>query len=175
MRKIISTIVILLVVVGGVYFLFRFIKQTNQIEEIDFDKQGLEMPGEQTQEQREETPNKTNEISREEFWKELRAEILRQGTGEGAKNGNQLTVHYVGVLEDGTKFDSSVDRGQPFSFTLGAGQVIAGWDLGLVGMKKGEIRRLYIPSKFGYGEAGAGPIPPNANLIFEVELLEISQ
>jgi peptidylprolyl isomerase len=128
------------------------------------------MPGEQKQEEQAEA---SAEMSKEEFWSQLRAEILRQGQGEGAKNGDKLTVHYVGILEDGTKFDSSVDRGQPFTVTLGAGQVIQGWDLGLVGMKKGEIRRLYIPSQLGYGERGVGSIPPNANLIFEVELLEI--
>ncbi|MBU4030830.1 FKBP-type peptidyl-prolyl cis-trans isomerase [Patescibacteria group bacterium] len=106
---------------------------------------------------------------------ELRAEIAREGTGAEAKNGDKVSVHYVGVLEDGTKFDSSLDRGQPFVFSLGAGQVISGWDLGVVGMKVGEIRRLYIPSAYGYGEAGAGNglIPANANLVFEVELLGI--
>ncbi|MBU1289875.1 FKBP-type peptidyl-prolyl cis-trans isomerase [Patescibacteria group bacterium] len=110
-----------------------------------------------------------------EFGDELRAEIAREGTGAEAKNGDKVSVHYVGVLEDGTKFDSSLDRGQPFVFSLGAGQVISGWDLGVVGMKVGEIRRLYIPSAYGYGEAGAGNglIPANANLVFEVELLGI--
>lgn len=110
-----------------------------------------------------------------EFGDELRMEITREGTGAEAKNGDKVSVHYVGVLEDGTKFDSSLDRGQPFVFSLGAGQVISGWDLGVVGMKVGEIRRLYIPSAYGYGEAGAGNglIPANANLVFEVELLGI--
>jgi FKBP-type peptidyl-prolyl cis-trans isomerase len=175
MKKIISTIIILLVIVAGAYFLFQITKQTNQIKPVEFDSQGLELPGEQKQRQQEQQAQSSTQMSSEEFWSQLRAEILKQGTGEGAKSGDQLTVHYVGVLEDGTKFDSSVDRGQPFSFTLGAGQVIQGWDLGLMGMKKGEIRRLYIPSQLGYGEAGAGSIPPNANLIFEVELLEINQ
>ena len=92
-----------------------------------------------------------------------------------AQNGNKVSVHYTGWLENGTKFDSSLDRGQPFEFTLGAGQVIQGWDLGIVGMKVGEKKKLTIPPELGYGTTGTpgGPIPPNATLIFEVELLKI--
>lgn len=102
--------------------------------------------------------------------------ILKPGAGITAKKGDKVTVHYVGVLQDGAKFDSSVDRGEPFQFTLGAGQVIVGWEMGVLGMMVGERRRLVIPSKFGYGEQGTpgGPIPPNATLIFEIELLKIN-
>lgn len=97
---------------------------------------------------------------------------LKEGTGEGAKSGQMVTVHYTGTLKDGTKFDSSLDRNEPFSFTLGAGQVIQGWDLGVLGMKVGEKRKLVIPASLGYGSAGAGGIiPPNATLIFEVEMI----
>ena len=104
----------------------------------------------------------------------LKIETLREGTGAAAKNGDIISVHYTGTLIDGKKFDSSVDRGQPFSFKLGAGQVIAGWDQGVLGMKTGEKRKLTIASELAYGESGAGGIiPPNATLIFEVELLEI--
>jgi len=106
----------------------------------------------------------------------LKAEVLKQGTGEVAKNGDKVSVHYTGWLENGTKFDSSVDRGTPFEFTLGAGQVIQGWDLGVLGMKVGEIRKLTIPADLGYGARGAGGvIPPNSTLIFNVELLGINQ
>jgi FKBP-type peptidyl-prolyl cis-trans isomerase len=105
---------------------------------------------------------------------DLKIEVLQEGTGELSKNGDELTVHYTGTLEDGTKFDSSVDRGTPFSFTLGAGQVIQGWEQGMLNMKVGEKRRLTIPYSLGYGENGYGPIPPKATLIFEVELLEIN-
>jgi len=106
---------------------------------------------------------------------DMKIEILKQGAGEIAKNNDKVTVHYVGTFENGGKFDSSVDRGTPFSFTLGAGEVIEGWDLGVLGMKIGEKRKLTIPYDLAYGEAGYGPIPPKATLMFEVELLGINQ
>lgn len=96
------------------------------------------------------------------------------GKGKTAKAGDLVTVHYTGWLEDGKRFDSSIIRNRPFQFTLGAGQVIAGWEEGISGMKTGGIRQLRIPSHLGYGASGAGAvIPPNANLIFEVKLLEV--
>lgn len=99
---------------------------------------------------------------------------LTVGTGATAQAGQTVTVHYTGWLENGTKFDSSVDRGQPFSFPLGAGRVIKGWDEGVQGMKVGGKRKLTIPSSLGYGARGAGGvIPPNAILIFDVELLDL--
>jgi FKBP-type peptidyl-prolyl cis-trans isomerase len=99
---------------------------------------------------------------------------VKVGTGPAAKTGDHVFVHYVGTLTDGTKFDSSRDRGEPFDFTLGGGQVIKGWDQGVVGMKKGGIRNLTIPSELGYGKNGSPPkIPPDATLKFEIELLEI--
>jgi len=99
------------------------------------------------------------------------------GTGPEAQKGQTVIVHYTGWLTDGKKFDSSVDRGQPFSFPLGAGRVIKGWDEGVAGMKVGGKRKLMIPPQLGYGERGAGGglIPPNAELIFEVQLLEIAK
>jgi len=105
---------------------------------------------------------------------ELKVEVLNEGQGKATENGDNVSVHYVGTLEDGTKFDSSVERGVPFEFNLGAGQVIKGWDLGVLGMKVGEKRKLTIPSILAYGDEARGAIiPPNATLIFEVELLEI--
>lgn len=96
------------------------------------------------------------------------------GTGDVAVVGKNVSVHYTGWLENGKKFDSSVDRGQPFSFPLGAGRVIKGWDEGVQGMKVGGKRKLTIPSDLGYGSRGAGGvIPPNATLIFDVELLGV--
>jgi peptidylprolyl isomerase len=101
---------------------------------------------------------------------------IKEGTGTAAVNGDQVTVNYVGTLTDGTTFDSSISRNQPFTFTLGVGQVIKGWDLGVAGMKVGGERELVIPPSLGYGSQGTpgGPIPPNATLIFTVYLLTIN-
>lgn len=105
---------------------------------------------------------------------ELVIEDIKVGDGEEAVSGKTVSVHYVGTLTDGTKFDSSRDRGEPFSFGLGAGQVIQGWDQGVAGMKVGGVRKLTIPSELGYGDRGAGAlIPPGATLVFEVELLGV--
>jgi FKBP-type peptidyl-prolyl cis-trans isomerase len=104
----------------------------------------------------------------------LKIEKLVEGTGASPKAGDQVTVHYTGWLTDKRKFDSSVDRGQPFVFTIGRGQVIRGWDEGVATMKVGDKVRLTIPPEMGYGARGAGGvIPPNATLIFEVELLDV--
>jgi len=104
----------------------------------------------------------------------LEYEIIKEGTGAAPKAGQTVVVHYTGWLTDGKKFDSSVDRGKPFKFQLGAGRVIRGWDQGLALMKVGDKRKLTIPPELGYGARGAGgAIPPNATLIFEVELLGI--
>ncbi|MFC1625788.1 FKBP-type peptidyl-prolyl cis-trans isomerase [Patescibacteria group bacterium] len=105
---------------------------------------------------------------------EIKIEDLTTGEGAEATAGASVTVNYVGNLEDGTKFDSSYDRNQPFMFTLGAGEVIKGWDQGVAGMKVGGKRKLTIPPELGYGATGAGGvIPPDATLIFEVELLKV--
>jgi FKBP-type peptidyl-prolyl cis-trans isomerase FkpA len=112
---------------------------------------------------------------------ELQRIDRQAGTGNTATGGSDVTVHYTGWLYDenapekrGAKFDSSVDRGQPFTFLLGAGQVIRGWDDGVAGMKVGGKRTLLIPSEYGYGRKGAGGvIPPNASLVFDVELLDV--
>jgi len=104
----------------------------------------------------------------------LKIEDIKTGNGAEAKAGNTITAHYTGTLLDGTKFDSSLDRGQPFSFELGAGRVISGWDQGVLGMKVGGKRKLTIPPDLAYGANGIpGMIPPNAALVFEIELLGV--
>jgi FKBP-type peptidyl-prolyl cis-trans isomerase FkpA len=104
----------------------------------------------------------------------LRYQNIAQGQGAEAAAGRTASVHYTGWLTNGEKFDSSRDRNQPFSFTLGAGQVIAGWDEGVSGMKAGGRRKLVIPASLGYGTSGAPPdIPPGATLVFDVELLDV--
>jgi FKBP-type peptidyl-prolyl cis-trans isomerase len=105
---------------------------------------------------------------------EYKAEDVVVGKGREAKEGETVKVHYTGTLKNGTKFDSSRDKGEPFEFTLGKGMVIKGWDKGVVGMKVGGKRKLTIPHDLAYGEAGSPPkIPPKATLLFDVELLEV--
>jgi FKBP-type peptidyl-prolyl cis-trans isomerase len=104
---------------------------------------------------------------------ELKIEDLVVGTGTEAVAGEKLSMHYIGTLLDGAKFDSSRDRGTPFEFTLGVGQVIKGWDQGVAGMKVGGKRKLTIPSTLAYGAGAVGSIPPNSTLVFEVELLAV--
>lgn len=106
--------------------------------------------------------------------KELQIDDITVGEGKVAKDGDTVTVHYTGWLEDGTKFDSSHDREQPFETKIGVGYVIKGWDMGIPGMKEGGKRKLTIPYQFGYGKYGVEPdIPGFATLIFEVELLKV--
>lgn len=105
--------------------------------------------------------------------KELKIEDTKVGTGREVKSGDTVVIHYLGTLPNGTKFDSSYDRGQPFETKIGTGQVIKGWDLGVVGMKVGGKRKLTIPPSLGYGQQAVGTIPANSTLIFEVELLDV--
>jgi len=153
-NSIIALVVILIVVIIGIYFYMQ-------------NQQPKEKPA---------TPNPTNsQVSASYDIQGMTVDILKQGTGEGAKVGDNIVVNYVGTLTDGTKFDSSIDRNQPFPYTLGQGQVIKGWELGLLGMKVGEKRKLTIPPELAYGPNGRPPvIPANATLIFEIDMLSIN-
>lgn len=170
MEKTIYAIVILGVVILGAIFLFKPSenreipenKETEKTIEPNNNNQPIATPATPV------TPVRATETP-----EGLKIEVLKEGQGQEAKNNDTVFVHYTGWLLDGTKFDSSVDRGTPFSFVLGAGQVIKGWDIGVLGMKPGEKRKLTIPANLGYGEMGTpgGPIPPNATLVFEVEFI----
>lgn len=165
-KEIIIIVIILIIVIGGIWFVFNNPVNNNSAEKIN------NQPVKQT-----EQISVEDQISLDYEKQGMKIETIKDGAGEEtAENGDKVSVHYTGTLENGKKFDSSVDKGQPFQFTLGVGQVIQGWDLGVLGMKIGEKRKLTIPAELGYGERGAGAvIPPNAVLIFEVELLGINK
>lgn len=115
--------------------------------------------------------NQNNKMQQE--GSQIQSNDILVGTGDVAISGKEVTVHYTGVFSDGKKFDSSIDRGVPFTFKLGSGMVIKGWDIGVEGMKVGGKRILVIPPQLGYGEKDYGPIPGNSTLIFEIELLGV--
>lgn len=171
---IIIALIMLIIIAGGTYFLFQkqVPAENNSVEpqpnyQEASEENPLESSGQETQQ--EEAAAATFEIQG------MKVEILKEGSGETAKTGDTVFVHYVGKLQNGQTFDSSIERGQPFSFTLGQNMVIQGWELGILGMKAGEKRRLTIPSELGYGNQGAGGvIPPVSTLIFEVELIGIN-
>lgn len=167
----IAIVIIFIVVIVGFW-----IKKTPQTEvPVVQNTENQMMDNPVSQQEKEEVKlvdiKKTNKITTIQG---MKIETTKEGSGVEIKNGQTAVVHYTGKLTDGTTFDSSVTRGTPFEFPLGAGMVIKGWDLGVLGMKVGEKRILTIPSELGYGARGAGAvIPPNATLVFEVELLAI--
>ena len=105
----------------------------------------------------------------------LKWTVLKEGKGETPKRGDKVVVHYTGWLTNGKKFDSSRDRGEPFKFTVGVGQVIKGWDEGVMRMRPGDRFKFTIPANLAYGERGVGPIPPNSVLVFDVEFIKVSK
>jgi FKBP-type peptidyl-prolyl cis-trans isomerase len=147
-------LVVVLIIVGiAIYFLFQPIKTV-----------GINPAPKQNQ------TSKTFDIQG------MKVEISNEGTGEGARVGDNIVVNYVGTFTDGKKFDSSIDRNQPFPYTLGQNRVIKGWELGILGMKVGEKRKLTIPFELAYGDAGRPPmIPEKATLIFDIDMLSINK
>ena len=143
--------VVLIAIIGGIYFFM-----TSNISPVS--NQGTVS-----------TPATSNTSE-----KQVKTEILVQGEGPAAKEGDNVTVHYIGTLQDGKKFDSSIDRNAPFTFMLGKGRVIKGWDAGVLGMKVGEKRKLTVSPEFGYGSSAFAMIPANSTLIFEIQLLKIN-
>ncbi|MDD5146165.1 MAG: FKBP-type peptidyl-prolyl cis-trans isomerase [Candidatus Pacebacteria bacterium] len=166
---------ILVIVAAGVVQKVWWDKTEGARKDLSLDSQlpiGDSINNNQTNNMSENSNNESNNNTKNSG---LKIETLKEGTGTAVKVGDKVSVQYTGTLTDGTKFDSSLDRGQPFEFVLGQGQVIAGWEQGILGMKVGEKRKLTIPPALGYGPKGAGGvIPPNATLIFEVELLKIN-
>ena len=140
---------------------------TTEINPMENQNPALQSVG--TQANQAESDQITQSLSRGETY----VADVKQGTGKLAESQSKVTVHYSGYLTNGTKFDSSLDRGQPFTFQLGTGQVIPGFDKGVVGMKEGGLRRVIIPPQEGYGNREAGPIPANSVLLFEIELVRV--
>jgi len=150
---------------GGIYIVKKSLNQSAP----SADAQENTMPEENKNDSAPVSSEGTKEV-------EMQISIIQEGSGNGAQKGDVVTVHYTGRLQDDTKFDSSIDRGTPFNFVLGAGEVILGWDAGVVGMRVGEVRKLIIPPELAYRERGIpGAIPPNATLIFTVEMLAIKR
>ncbi|NMB48712.1 FKBP-type peptidyl-prolyl cis-trans isomerase [Candidatus Kuenenbacteria bacterium] len=173
-NKIIIALLVILILIVLAYI---FIPSPNKSQLVTNENTNVAVPSDHTAANSTNTNStntpatNTNKLTEDVM--ELKSETLTEGQGEPIASGQTAVVHYTGWLTDGTKFDSSVDRGEPFEFVVGAGAVITGWDQGVLGMKVGEKRKLTIPSDLAYGDAGVGPIPPKATLIFEVELLAI--
>jgi FKBP-type peptidyl-prolyl cis-trans isomerase len=154
------------ILIIGFIFYMDFISLSNEVTS-DLNQEQIDELLDENQDNQSEVNVERNE--------EVQIEDLIVGEGVEAKDGDKITVNYVGTLTDGTKFDNSYDRNKPFVFTLGNGEVIQGWDEGILGMKIGGKRKLTIPPSLGYGESGSGDvIPPNSTLIFEVELISIN-
>lgn len=162
------SIIIVILLIAAVFLLVKYTKKPMAQDNSQTENQSAQASTAKD--------NSNTEVAKSgEVSDQLLMTTTKEGSGDAVKAGDTVSVNYTGYLADGTKFDASADHGAPFKFTVGAGQVIKGWDLGVVGMKKGEVRRLVIPANYAYGEAGyPGVIPPNATLAFEVELLEIN-
>lgn len=168
-KNLLISVVIVAIFVAGVYFV---LKNTPEKEVMNNQTDEQSMNNNQEENQNEVSNNQSGQNNPGQDAPQM--VVLKEGAGEAmTKQGDTLSVLYTGRLTDGTVFDSNVESGQTFEFTLGAGQVISGWDIGLVNMKVGEVRRLTLPPAFAYGSNAIGPIPANSTLVFDVELKAI--
>jgi peptidylprolyl isomerase len=175
-KKYLSVIIFFaLLVAGGMYFVYRIPTPTPQSDLSQTLQSSDNINASDSVEalDMENTASPQGSISNNNMQDKLQIQDEVVGTGIEAAPGKKVTVNYVGTLTNGTKFDSSYDRNEPFAFNLGAGEVIAGWDQGVKGMKVGGKRKLTIPPSLGYGSQDLGSIPPNSTLVFEVELLKV--
>lgn len=165
-------IVVAFVLLGGLGIYFIMNQKSPNIKQIGSENVFSTITQAPTAQQSSPTPIPTI-VSTKTLEDGLKIEDEKIGEGKEVVSGDTIVIHYLGTLANGQKFDSSYDRGQPFETQIGVGAVIKGWDEGVIGMKVGGKRRLTIPSELGYGSQGAGPIPPNSTLIFNVELVGI--
>ncbi len=163
-------VIILIILVGGIYLIFNRSQPTENSQNTSMQNT------EQKNSQNNSTQNAEQNNNPSSYnIQGMKVEILKEGSGPAAKSGDNVTVNYVGTLENGTKFDSSIDRGVPLPLVLGQNSVIKGWELGLIGMKVGEKRKLTIPPELAYGKNAVGNIiPANSTLIFEIDMVKIN-
>jgi len=171
-----KSIILIVVVIGLAIFAITKFGKKNEISN-DQTENNYQVESANTMDTTENTTTNEETLATKKMDNGLEISVLKEGSGAEVKNGQTASVNYTGKFADGKTFDSNVDPAfkhvEPFQFKIGAGQVIAGWDQGVLGMKVGEKRKLTIPYTLGYGEQGYGPIPAKATLIFEVELLAI--
>lgn len=175
-KNLIPFLIVGIIIVTGALGIYFILNQQAPVVEIknNPEEEPMKFIQDQNQNKNQNTNSQAQSVSPTPSVKELKIEDEKIGEGAEVKSGDTIVIHYTGTLENGQKFDSSLDRGQPFETQIGVGKVIKGWDQGVIGMKVGGKRKLTIPSDLAYGEQGIPEaIPPNATLIFELELLEI--
>lgn len=175
-KNLIPFLIVGIIIAVGIFGIYFILNQQAPVVEIknNPEEEPMKFIQEEKQSQSQNTDSQTQAVSPTSSVKELKIEDEKLGDGVEVKSGDTIVIHYTGTLENGQKFDSSLDRGQPFETQIGVGQVIKGWDQGVIGMKVGGKRKLTIPPDLAYGEKGKPEaIPPNSTLIFELELLEI--
>lgn len=169
-----NLIAFLIAAIIGTAIYGLFIKEEKSKKMTPDDQKEQVVLDEEISADKQENKKSFDDIQIDETSEEVQIKRLKQGSGAQVKKGDKVTIHYVGRLTDGTKFDSSRDKNKPFSFTMGKMEVIPGMEAGIDGMKIGEKRRIFIPPKLGYRDQKKGPIPANSILVFDIELLEVN-